>query len=93
MEEKENQGKVDMCISLIVRFGKPSVYKHIFEKSIYTGKPETDIVRDISKRSNLNEEEMTKFHAAYRKWKGRHIENGLVEIRMKGLGLSQSDGW
>jgi hypothetical protein len=94
MEEKENQGKVDICISLIVRslfrmhkFGKPSVYKHIFEKSLYFGKTESDIIRDISERSNFNERETIRFHAAYRKWKSRHNENGLVEIRMRRLGF------
>ncbi len=87
MEEKGNQKKVDVCISLILKFGKPSLYKHIFEKSIYTGKTEADIVKDISERSNLNKEETIRFHSAYRKWKARHNENGLVEIRMKGLGF------
>lgn len=87
MEERRNQEKIGVCISLIIKFPKSSVYRHIFEKSLCTGETETSIIRDISKRSALTKDQGIKFHTAYRKWKSRHNENGLVEIRMKRLGF------
>lgn len=84
MEERRNQeGAVDVCISLIMKFGRASVYKHILEKSMYSDRTETDIIKDISEKSLLNKEEMTKLHSAYRNWKWRHSCQALQKLSMK----------
>lgn len=44
---------------------KQIIYRYILEKSVSTGKTESDIIRDLLK--------VDQFHAAYRKWKERNI--------------------